>query len=457
MSLVLERNQDLRLEKYRVESARLDFGFAQGSRAPRLELDSRFGREHHSGSPFPDLSASLLPESLFFARPGGITGDAWGNTGTLVQPFPWGGRASFSHGLYYVAPEGIEAVHTYASIARIAQPLLKGFGAGDGIAYAYRIAALDREISVVALKEQVLRVLSGAREAYWDLLLRTRQLAVMRADAEYWNSLNKSAQASKKLGMMAEDDYLRIRINALAAEQAILEAEFGIRKARLELMRFADLRDTAALSAMPEDMAIPPALPGLETLLEEAQRNAPVVRRLAAEERKARQLRDRSWNRRLPLLDLHGEWIRNWKSGGSRDYRIGVAASYSFPDLGGGHDYRAALIAGKSVAAEQSRAAADLRTTLELTSLEFGKETENRKLAEQRLELESLRNRIARKRFQIGELDVTELNLAQKDLLAAQQDFLLSTLKLMTMHIEVEKSTGRALAHFPIDWDGGGR
>lgn len=398
------------------------------------------------------------------------------------QALPTGGEigARAEGGMH--RPEGGAWQDTQAVALDLRQPLLRGFGSQSEARAAIAAAANEEALAEAELRAELLAISFQARTEYWNTLLQARQLRSLLADSAYWEQSLRAAEARHRLGDLAEDEYLRYRIQALGARQSLLEGRQAYRR---------KLADLALLAGSPADQPGPgrtsgPAGPSspsspvdtsklpdaaAETVRDsvpaglglrfadssdseppgpvpigekEMRAGHPTWLRLAHLRRRYELQAQRARDAETPRLDAWASWRK--PVGGSSDTRLGATFAWTLPALSASRDFQKALLQAEAQKLDSTQTLALLRTTLANLADAYATERERFRMAKERLDLEAKRGRIADRRHALGDIDFTELQLAARDRLQAEQDVASAYVALRLLNAEIENWNGRALA-----------
>ncbi|MEO7427294.1 MAG: TolC family protein [Fibrobacteria bacterium] len=376
----------------------------------------------------------------------------------LSQALPTGGEigARLEGGLR--RPEGGAWQDTQALALDIRQPILRGSGSRSQAQAALAMARNEEALAEAELRAQLLATISQASTEYWNMMLQARQMQSLLADSAYWEQSLRAAEARHRLGDLAEDEYLRYRIQALDARQNLLEGRLSYRSKTAELLLL--LGDAASRPETGGTGSGDSVLSGLglhfiDSLEAEPPLPAPVEEtalrsrhptwlRLAHLQQRIELQVQRARDAEKPQLDLLASWRK--PRGGRSDARVGAAFAWTLPALSASRDLQKALLQAEAQKLDSAQTLAILRTTLARLADTFATQRERFRMAVEKSGLEAKRGRIAERRHALGDIDFTELQLSARDRLQAEQDVASAYVALRLMNAEMEKWNGRALA-----------
>jgi len=133
--------------------------------------------------------------------------------------------------------------------ARLTQPLLKNAGV-DVTKAGIRVAEADADIAFQGYREEIMRVMSEAASAYWDLYLAQEKYAVRQQSVHIAEQILKDNMARVKTGKMARTEVLEAEAGLAARRSLLSEAEFAM------LSAMSAVRNLFSSSAAEKPMTI---------------------------------------------------------------------------------------------------------------------------------------------------------------------------------------------------------
>ncbi|MBW8889898.1 MAG: TolC family protein [Fibrobacteres bacterium] len=459
--LVLQSNRDLARQRLSRQAAGLERRTAEKAMRPVWTLDASAETAPNAAGP---VTFSLGNTDVTLA-PGQDRYASQASVG-LKQALPTGGQIGAEAGGGLHRPEGGAWSDTQTVSLSLRQPLLRGFGAQSEARAAIAAAKNEEALAEAELRAQLLSIIHEARSGYWNLLLQARQMQALLADSAYWEQSLRTAEAKHRLGDMVEDEYLRYRIQALGARQALLEARQTYRQKRAELLLLLGEsplrtggRETAGGDSVLTALGLhfsdslesdPPSPPVMD---EEAMSlHHPTWLRLAHLRQRFDLQAQRARDAEKPQLDLLASWRK--PLGGRSDARLGASFTWTLPTLSASRDLQEALLQAEAQKLDSSQTLAVLRTTLARLTDAYATQRERYQLAKEKSLLEGKRSRIAERRHALGDLDFTELQLSARDRLQAEQDVTIAYIALRLLNAEMEEWNGGALAASGVTLEG---
>jgi outer membrane protein TolC len=391
----------------------------------------------------------------------------------LSQALPTGGEIGARLEGGARRPEGGSWQDTQAVEVDIRQPLLRGLGSQSEPQAALTMARNEEALAEAELRAQLLATIFQARNGYWNLMLQARQMRSLRADSAYWEQSLRAAEARHRLGDLAEDEYLRYRIQALDARQNLLEGRLAYRSKTAELLLLLGDGDSAGRPGIggtgiggPESgdsvlsglglhfndsLESEPPLPA--TVEEKALSSShPTWLRLAHLRQRMELQVKRARDAEKPRLDVQASWRK--PRGGRSDARLGASFAWTLPALSANRDLQNALLQAEAQKLDSAQTLALLRMTLARLADTFATQRERFRMAVEKSGLEAKRSRIAERRHALGDIDFTELQLSARDRLQAEQDVTSAYVALRLLNAEMEEWNGRALAGSGVALEG---
>jgi outer membrane protein TolC len=226
----LARNPEIAIDREDVALAEQAGRRAEGAYDVQLEVDGRF------------RSRTDPLNNIFSGAPDGALApriNSLGSTAGFSRLFASGATASASTGLSYDTTNGLFNLLSpawYSSLAvDLRQPLAQGLRI-DPARRALRIAAVDRERSVHALRRTVAETVAAVERAYWTLVASRRDVAVRRSAVALAEQQRDDTQAQIEAGTAPESDLAqpvaeieRRKGDLYAAEETAARAEHGLK------------------------------------------------------------------------------------------------------------------------------------------------------------------------------------------------------------------------------------
>jgi outer membrane protein len=318
ITLALERNRDLAVERASVEAAAAGVLRAESAYDPIFHAESRYRWQKQPST------------SIFSGAPPGelapSTHEVFG-LASLSRLFATGATASVSTS---VARDTTTSVLTFVEPAYVSafgielrQPLLRN-RAIDAGRRGIRVARADRRRADAALERVLLDTVAAVERAYWTLVAADQEVEVRASALRLADAQRDDTAARIEAGTASETDLAqpvaeveRRRGELLAAREARLRADLALKALML------DTPDDPLwnLPLQPSDAPAPgPVPPPLDEALRLALSNRPELRETASRlERQAVEI-DAARNRLRPQLDLVASYTLRGLSGAASDH-----------------------------------------------------------------------------------------------------------------------------------------
>ena len=234
IQLALQHNLDVQIERYAPDIAHYNLSVAYGAYDPLF----RFGaRENFAsvplqvdpkkpGADFPyELTVDSFAPGILGYLPSGLSYEVSGAAEFL------GSRTELARSQLY--PDGIRLTNEYATSAAITlrQPLLKDFWI-DATRQQIRLSRKDIKISELALRQQIINVVTKVQLSYYELAFALEKVKVERQALQLAAQLLKETKRRVEVGDLppldekqAEAQVETVQTGVFAAEQAVAEEQ----------------------------------------------------------------------------------------------------------------------------------------------------------------------------------------------------------------------------------------
>ncbi|MBO0726764.1 MAG: TolC family protein [Blastocatellia bacterium] len=224
MSMALENNRDIEVERLNVQMNEFDVRAAQGFYDPSLATTLYYDR-------------SLIPATSIFAS--GKTDNVIGNA-TFAQRMPWQGssvtgvfgnnRATTDNPFVSLNPQ-----YTTNLSFTFTQPILRNRSIDSG-RRQIRIAKKRLDISDSQFRQRAIEIISQVQRAYWDLVFARRDQEIKRESVDLAETQLEHNERLVDAGTLAKSDIISARVElerrkdeAEAAVEAIQRAENALK------------------------------------------------------------------------------------------------------------------------------------------------------------------------------------------------------------------------------------
>jgi outer membrane protein TolC len=218
----------------------------------------------------------------------------------------------------------------------LAQPLLKNFGLTATKRGIY-LARNNHQISLFALKQQVIDLIYQTEEAYWNLVYAHQNMAVMEKSLQLAKDLLKQNEIQVKVGVSAPMDILTAQAEVAARESDTLQARSQIQTYEENLRRILNLSQIPE-AIVPEDKPLfTPVQADLNDFLQIALEKRPDIEQVRLD-LKSKNVDVRYYrNQLLPDLQLTASYYTKGLSGTPQNVDIILLPGEPAPSLIGGN------------------------------------------------------------------------------------------------------------------------
>jgi outer membrane protein len=367
--------------------------------------------------------------------------------------------------------------------ATVRQHLLSGFGLNANTRFI-RIAKINREISDVSFRNQVITTVSQIQNIYWDLVSAYEDVKVKERSLAFANRTLSDNQKQVQIGTLAPIEITRAQAEVSTRQQDLIISQTNLQLQQL-LMKNAITRNLtdqtlAAAPVIPTDTMVVPQqeqIRPIQDLLNDALSRRPDI----ASQRmdlKSRDITKKSArNALLPNLDLIG-WYGGSGLGGNPTDCI-TTKVLPCNAMGGGSGYGSAFgdafdatnpdkgialslnipIRNRAAQADQVRSELEYRQAemrLQQLQNQIGIEVRNAAFAVQqnRARVEAARSGrelqvqnldAEQKRYALGASTNTLVLQAQRDLATAEANLVTATAAYEKSRVELDRVTGYTL------------
>jgi HAE1 family hydrophobic/amphiphilic exporter-1 len=268
MSMALENNRDIEVERLNVQMNEFDLRASQGFYDPNLSTSLYYDR-------------SLIPATSIFAS--GKTDNVIGSA-TFTQRTPWQGssvtgvfnnnRATTDNPFVALNPQ-----YTTNLSFTFTQPVLRNRSIDSG-RRQIKIAKKRLDISDSQFRQRAIEIIAQVQRAYWDLVFARRDQEIKRESVELAETQLEHNERLVDAGTLAKSDIISARVElerrkdeAEAAVEAIQRAENGL-KALITQAGAGEIWESELIPVEQPQIELSASLP-LEDALRLAAQNRP--------------------------------------------------------------------------------------------------------------------------------------------------------------------------------------
>jgi outer membrane protein TolC len=241
IALALQKNFDLQIQSYNVETAKDAIAIQEAAFDPTISASVRrsVNQQASATSRLDDITGTVREPprsdsttmSVGAALPRipatngslsvntNVSRSATNTPNALVNP-------NFGHGVS----------------ANLTQPLLAGFGRHNATAALQR-AKLGLTIASINYKSQVLSVIADTENAYYNLVAARETLRIRQLTFQYNQKLFEENQARRSTGVATDLDVLSAEVGVATSRRGIIQAEQAVRDAEDRLLNLVNVPD----------------------------------------------------------------------------------------------------------------------------------------------------------------------------------------------------------------------
>ncbi|HEV8073550.1 MAG TPA: TolC family protein [Opitutaceae bacterium] len=215
----LEKNFNVRIQRFSTEQARDSVIIAKSSYDPTLNLDSQ--KSVTKGAALTDPATGQIA--------GGLYTNNEATTLSVSQKIPTGGTLSANSDLNrdrnVPSSDWLNPAYTSDVSLSLTQPLLQGAGVDYNLA-AIKRAKLGVQIADLNFKSTVLTVIFNVETAYFNLIFAREQYKVQEDSLRLAQELYKENDVKRQTGVLTDLDVLQAQVGvATANSQLILDEQ----------------------------------------------------------------------------------------------------------------------------------------------------------------------------------------------------------------------------------------
>ncbi|MFC1601313.1 TolC family protein [Candidatus Sumerlaeota bacterium] len=462
LTMVLDRNLDIRVQRYDQLIADDEIGKQQGIYDVTLSAGVSRSNAHIPSSQDPEKAGRA---GFSYANSLATGQDSRQAEAALQQLLPSGAAlaigstttrdktspllTSARYDPFYSQQYGISII----------QPLLKNFGptvTNSGIDIARR----SREIAAEAFRQQVLDQTAAVMSLYWDLVFAINDAEVQQLSLEQAEGLLRVNTIKFDAEVLSLVDVLLAKAGVATRQSALISAKARIRRVQDSIKRTIRTEEQTGW----HDNLLPRDTPGfveypfaLEQCLEQAFLHRPDLRQLELASEIARIGERVARNQRLPSLDIAASYsILGYgddfdpanHDAGARDYETwsyGIELTFPLQNRAARYAYKQAQtqVAQSELSQEnlRDRAILGVRDAMRnLTALR--QQIDTTKAA---TEYEQAKLDAEQKRYDVGESTSQDILDYQEDLATARSNHFLAIVEFNKAVIELERTKGTLL------------
>ena len=348
-------------------------------------------------------------------------------------------------------------IDTYRASLEMGYVVFDGFGR----LYTLKAAKSGKKETEAVFRDAQRLLLSAVAQAYYGIELSRENLSIAEADEGFNLRLLKDARAAKELGAGSLSDVLNFEVALRASQANVLTAEESRDNARIALAALMGL-PTAYLSENVETAELETEqseeldLPEPDDLLDSAIEHRPDLERARQSVERQRALAGRARSVFFPQVTAFASRaaeLQDENDFDSDDYATTVGLEVSLDLFTGGRNWsqaKEAKLARRQSEYELSQAELDAFTEVRQNWVSL-RQAQKQLVLQRTTEEYVRRNRdLVELEYRAGQVSLTRLTQAQRDLIAAQARLALARVGLALAWYDLRTATGENLLEFGL-------
>ena len=439
----LARNQSLDaiVAKHRFRADYWEFRSHKAKYLPDVTLRSEFPQFNRSIKKYqnPDGSYTYIEDYL---NTSSVNLDIYQNVGLT------GGQLFVNTDLQRIDEFGDTRAHSYRST-----PVSIGYRQPMLFYNEYKWEKKIEPIKYKAAKKEYLANMENATikavNYFFDLILAQKNLQIAQSNYANADTLYKISQQRFKIGTIAENELMQMKLSYLNAESSLNESRINLQAAKIRLRSFLGFNNQVDISLIQ-----PGDVPGLTIDVEKAvnlaQQNNPQMvsyerQLLQADRDVARAKAEKGLNANLyasfGLTQKADEFADVYESPqNQQSLNLGM----EIPILDWGQkkgQYKMAESSREVIKTDIKRGKIEFEQNVSLQIMQFNLQDDQLKIKDQANLTAQKRYEITKKRFLVGKVNVLDLNVASQEQDVAKRNYIASLRNYWTAYYNIRKVT----------------
>ena len=314
----------------------------------------------------------------------------------------------------------------------------------------------EKKIEPLKFQEAKQKYLEALEEAtihgvhhFFNLLLAQKILEIARTNYANADTLFSISQERFKIGTIAENELMNMKLSLLNAETSMNEAKIDLRAAKIRLRSYLGFNESIAI-----DLSVPSDLPEISIDVTKAaalaKENNPEIINFERQMLQARQHVAQTKAEKGPNANLFAsfgltqkaeEFANAYQSPqNQQSLRVGLEIPLVDWGLGKGR-YRMARSRQEVIKADIERSKKEFEQNVALDVMRFNLQDDQVRVKEQASITAQQRYKITRKRFLVGKVSVLELNDASAQQDQAKRNYIQSLRNYWQDYYEIRRMT----------------
>ncbi|HXC05608.1 MAG TPA: TolC family protein [Bacteroidia bacterium] len=312
-----------------------------------------------------------------------------------------------------------------------------------------RIEPLKFDEAKKQFNEDMEQLAIQASELFFDLLTAQMQVTIQHKNVSNSDTLYHISEGRYNLGKIAENDLLQMELNVMRARSAEAQAELDADLSNLKLANFLKLPSDQVMKLIPPNL-LPNFQVDAKKALEEAQKNSQAItafrrRNLEAERDVTKAIRDNRFSANIMAsygLSNSGPMLENQFTNASDQQQIRIALQVPIMDWGKAKSQirtAEALMEYTQISVEQEEQS--MHQEILMLSKQFEMHRQKLLIAQKADTIAQKRFEITMKRYIIGKIGITDLNIAQQEKDQARLDYIRDLRDFWHTYFDIRKRT----------------
>lgn len=415
ISLAKGQSPSAKLASTNYTSKYWQYKLYQSNYLPQVSLNATLPNLNRGISPItqPDGTVSFLPQSLL--------------TNSLNLSISQ--NIGFTNSQIFVSSQiqRIDILSSPMSASYLVNPVIVGinqpiFGFNK-LLWDRRIEPMKYEEAQKQFNEDMEQVAVQASELFFDLLTAQMELKIQRKNVENNDTLFKVSQGRFNLGKIAENELLQMELNQMRAKNSLAQSELDADIAMLKLANFLKMPSDQKLTLV-EPNLVPNFRVDEKIALTEVEKNSQTViafqrKKLEAERDVVKAIRENRFSANIVAsygLSNSGDMIQNQYSNSQDQQQVRLGLQVPIVDWGRAKaQIRTMEAVQQYVEISTEQDAQSLRQEILMLSKQFEMRRQKLLISLKADTIAQKRFDISMKRYLIGKIAITDLNIAQQE------------------------------------------
>jgi outer membrane protein TolC len=293
-------------------------------------------------------------------------------------------------------------------------------------------------------------VVLAAGGAYLQVIAAAARVQSARAQVETANALFEQASQQHSVGLVAQIDVNRSRVQLLTQQQRLLSVQNDLAKQKINLARIVGLPPNDRYE-LADDIPYAPASDiNVENVIQQAFSQRSDLRAAEAQVRSAERARSAARAERLPSVSLTADYGAIGTTPDHSHGTFAVVGSLKFPIWQGGRvegDVQQAEAALAQRQAERGDLRGEIEADVRKSYLDLQAATREVEVSRENMKVSQQNLKLTRQRFDAGVADNLEVVQSQESIANAEMDYINSVFAHNVAKLSLARASGQAAGH----------